>query len=66
MEWLLNPWVISVVILSVVVSNIMALKYTANMKFGDRDKIKYLKEKHDKEQALQEEDNKKSSNETSH
>jgi hypothetical protein len=65
MEWLLNPWVISVVILSVVVSNIMALKYTANMKFGDRDKIKYLKEKHDKEQALQEEDNKKSSNETS-
>ncbi|PSV48789.1 DUF2897 family protein [Photobacterium indicum] len=65
MEWLLNPWVITVVILSVVVSNIMALKYTANMKFGDRDKIKYLKEKHDKEQALQKEDNKNSSNKTS-
>jgi DUF2897 family protein len=65
MEWLLNPWVITVVILSVVVSNIMALKYTANMKFGDRDKIKYLKEKHEKEQAQQDEDNKKSSNDTS-
>ncbi len=56
MEWLLNPWVITAVILSVVVSNIMALKYTANMKFGVKDKINYLKEKHDREQALAEEE----------
>ncbi|MGF1691188.1 DUF2897 family protein [Photobacterium kagoshimensis] len=58
MEWLLNPWVITAVILSVVVSNIMALKYTANMKFGEKDKIKYLKEKHDREQARQAEEEK--------
>ncbi|MDX1302416.1 DUF2897 family protein [Photobacterium sagamiensis] len=55
MEWLLNPWVISAIVLSVVVSNIMALKYTANMKFGYRDKAKYLKEKHDREKAEKEE-----------
>lgn len=56
MEWLFNPWVITAIIISVVVSNIMALKYTANMKFTERDKIKYLKEKHAREQARKEEE----------
>ncbi len=32
MEWLLNPWVIIIVVVAVVVGNIAALKYTANMK----------------------------------
>ncbi|WP_413110816.1 DUF2897 family protein [Thaumasiovibrio sp. DFM-14] len=31
MALLLNPWVISIVIISIVIGNIMALKYTANM-----------------------------------
>ncbi|MFC1236122.1 DUF2897 family protein [Vibrio sp. F74] len=39
-DFLLNPWVISIIILSVVVGNIAALKYTANMKFGQPDKKK--------------------------
>jgi len=34
MDLLTNPWVIIVIVLSVVVGNIAALKYTANMKFG--------------------------------
>ncbi|MCG7498436.1 DUF2897 family protein [Vibrio sp. Of7-15] len=38
MEFLTNPWVIIVVVLSVVIGNIAALKYTANMKFGQMDK----------------------------
>ncbi|WP_064605530.1 DUF2897 family protein [Photobacterium sp. J15] len=54
MEWLLNPWVISIIIVSVVVSNIAALKYTAHMKFGYKDKIKYLQEKYDREQLQKE------------
>ncbi|RWX56485.1 DUF2897 family protein [Photobacterium chitinilyticum] len=57
-EWLLNPWVISIIIVSVIVSNIAALKYTANMKFGYRDKIKYLHEKQKREEALKEEEKK--------
>lgn len=40
MEFLTNPWVISIIIVSVVVGNIAALKYTANMKFGPFDKSK--------------------------
>ncbi|ORT50438.1 hypothetical protein ST37_11250 [Vibrio sp. qd031] len=32
MEWLLNPWVISIVLLAVVVGNLMVLKNTANVK----------------------------------
>ncbi|MEJ2764215.1 DUF2897 family protein [Photobacterium sp. MCCC 1A19761] len=52
-EWLLNPWVISIIIVSVIVSNIAAIKYTANMKFGYRDKVKYMQEKHKREQAQQ-------------
>lgn len=39
-DFLLNPWVISIIILSVIVGNIAALKYTANMKFGQTDKKK--------------------------
>ncbi|MDV7105077.1 DUF2897 family protein [Vibrio sp. TH_r3] len=47
-EFLLNPWVISIIIVSVVIGNIAALKYTANMKFGqnkeksDLDKLNEL------------------------
>ncbi len=37
-EFLFNPWVITIVILSVVIGNIMALKYTAKMKFGQEQK----------------------------
>ncbi len=37
-ELLTNPWVIIIVVLSVVVGNIAALKYTANMKFNQMDK----------------------------
>ncbi|MGF1753870.1 DUF2897 family protein [Vibrio makurazakiensis] len=33
MEFLTNPWVISIILVSVVIGNIAALKYTANMKF---------------------------------
>ncbi|WP_261833753.1 DUF2897 family protein [Vibrio ishigakensis] len=33
-EWLLNPWVIIIIVVSIVVGNIAALKYTANMKVG--------------------------------
>ncbi|MGF1680476.1 DUF2897 family protein [Photobacterium makurazakiensis] len=54
MEWLLNPWVISIVIVSVVVSNIAALKYTANMKFGVKDKAEYMQNKQSREQELDE------------
>ncbi|WP_159738741.1 DUF2897 family protein [Vibrio atypicus] len=34
MELLTNPWVIIVIVLSVIIGNIAALKYTAKMKFG--------------------------------
>ncbi len=33
MEFLTNPWVITIIVLAVIVGNIMALKYTAKMKF---------------------------------
>lgn len=45
MDWLLNPWVITIIIVSVVVSNIAAIKYTANMKFGHHDKTRELLKK---------------------
>jgi hypothetical protein len=32
MDWLFNPWVISIVLLAVVVGNLMVLKNTANVK----------------------------------
>lgn len=38
MELLTNPWVIIIIVLSVIIGNIMALKYTAKMKLGQRDK----------------------------
>ncbi len=38
MELLTNPWVIIFVVLSVIIGNIAALKYTANMKFGQMKK----------------------------
>ncbi len=37
-EILTNPWVIIIVVLSVVIGNIAALKYTAKMKFDQTDK----------------------------
>ncbi len=37
-EFLFNPWVISIVVVSVIVGNIAALKYTANMKFDQQKK----------------------------
>ncbi|HDY7840171.1 TPA: DUF2897 family protein [Vibrio vulnificus] len=39
-EILTNPWVISFVVLSVIVGNIAALKYTAKIKIGQVDKLK--------------------------
>ncbi|END2490522.1 TPA: DUF2897 family protein [Vibrio vulnificus] len=39
-EILTNPWVISFVVLSVIVGNIAALKYTAKMKISQVDKLK--------------------------
>ncbi|KDM92995.1 DUF2897 family protein [Photobacterium galatheae] len=45
MDWLLNPWVITIIIVSVVVSNIAAIKYTAHMKFGPHDKTSELLKK---------------------
>jgi hypothetical protein len=56
-EFLLNPWVISIIIVSVIIGNIAAVKYTANMKFGqtkeksDLDKLNELdkeRQKHEK------------------
>ncbi|MFG0606507.1 DUF2897 family protein [Vibrio mimicus] len=38
MDILFNPWVISLVVVAVIVGNIAALKYTANMKLGQMDK----------------------------
>ncbi len=38
MEWLTNPWVIIAIVLSVIIGNIAALKYTAKMKFGLKNK----------------------------
>ncbi|WP_394248060.1 DUF2897 family protein [Vibrio profundi] len=41
MEFLTNPWVISLILVSVVIGNIAALKYTANMKFKQVEKRKH-------------------------
>ena len=38
MEWLMNPWVIIVIVLSVVIGNLAALKATAHMKFKPKKK----------------------------
>ncbi len=37
-EFLFNPWVISILVVSVIIGNIAALKYTADMKFGQQKK----------------------------
>ncbi|MUJ18686.1 DUF2897 family protein [Aliivibrio fischeri] len=47
MEWLMNPWVIIVIVLSVVIGNLAVLKATANMKFGQSKKMKNLQEQDD-------------------
>lgn len=51
-EFLTNPWVISIIVVSVIVGNIAAIKYTANMKFpqinrekSDLDKLNELDKK---------------------
>ncbi|TVU63829.1 DUF2897 family protein [Vibrio atlanticus] len=38
LEWLTNPWVIIIIVVSVVVGNIAALKQTANMDLTGRSK----------------------------
>ena len=40
LEWLINPWVIIIIVISVVVGNIAALKQTANMDLTGRNKTK--------------------------
>lgn len=47
MEWLMNPWVIIVIVLSVVIGNLAALKATANMKFKQPKKPITPQEKED-------------------
>ncbi len=47
MEWLMNPWVIIIIVVSVVIGNLAALKATANMKFGQSKKMKNLQEQDD-------------------
>ncbi|QIL84858.1 DUF2897 family protein [Vibrio sp. HDW18] len=42
MEILFNPWVISLIVIAVMIGNIAALKYTANMKWGQMDKKSQL------------------------
>lgn len=48
LDFLFNPWVITIIIVCVFAGNIAALKYTANMKFGhmkpksDLDKLNEL------------------------
>ncbi|GEK15456.1 DUF2897 family protein [Aliivibrio fischeri] len=47
MEWLMNPWVIIIIVVSVVIGNLAALKATANMKLGQSKKMKNLQEQDD-------------------
>ncbi|MUH98061.1 DUF2897 family protein [Aliivibrio fischeri] len=47
MEWLMTPWVIIIIVVSVVIGNLAALKATANMKFGQSKKMKNLQEQDD-------------------
>tara|TARA_Y100001956_G_scaffold82794_1_gene105667 strand:- start:7194 stop:7385 length:192 start_codon:yes stop_codon:yes gene_type:complete len=44
MDLLTNPWIIIAIVLSVIVGNIMALKYTAKMKFDHKLKKPSLKD----------------------
>ncbi|MFH0225267.1 DUF2897 family protein [Vibrio furnissii] len=64
MDFLFNPWVITLIIVCVFVGNIAALKYTATMKLGmkgkksDLDKLNELDQK-PRSSAAEEETNKK-------
>lgn len=49
MDLLTNPWVIIAIVLSVVVGNIMALKYTAKMKFDYKPKQPKPKDEQEKD-----------------
>ncbi|WP_394139854.1 DUF2897 family protein [Vibrio chagasii] len=40
LEWLTNPWVIIIIVVSVVVGNIAALKQTANIDLGKTSRSK--------------------------
>ena len=40
LEWLTNPWVIIIIVVSVVAGNIAALKQTANMDLGKTSRSK--------------------------
>ncbi len=56
-EFLFNPWVISIVIVSVVIGNIAALKYTANMKYGQQKKKSDLDKLNELDKQLHQDDN---------
>ncbi|SON50262.1 DUF2897 family protein [Vibrio tapetis] len=61
MEFLTNPWVITIIVLAVIIGNIMVLKNTANMKFDkptrssqDLDRLNELdKQRHEDEEEEQ-------------
>ncbi len=63
-DFLFNPWVITLIIVCVFVGNIAALKHTATMKLGmkgkksDLDKLNELDQKH-RSSEVEEETNKK-------
>lgn len=62
MEWLMNPWVIIVIVLSVVIGNLAALKATANMKFKHTKKTVKPQDKEEKpeqETTVQQKENEK-------
>ncbi|EGU30798.1 DUF2897 family protein [Vibrio scophthalmi] len=53
MDLLTNPWVIITIVLCVIIGNIAALKYTANMKMGQmkkRDPADHKTSSHQEEQ----------------
>ncbi|TKF06162.1 MULTISPECIES: DUF2897 family protein [Vibrio] len=66
LEWLTNPWVIIIIVVSVVVGNIAALKQTANMDLTGRgkterdlDKLNHLdKQNQENDQKEESSDNK--------
>ena len=59
MEWLMNPWVIIVIVLSVVIGNLAALKATANMKFKHTKKTVTPQEKSEQETTVQQKEDEK-------
>ncbi|WP_162046880.1 DUF2897 family protein [Vibrio taketomensis] len=54
MDLLTNPWVIIAIVLAVIIGNISALKYTANMKFDQMKKKPSRDEQISDQEAKQE------------